>query len=82
MTTSYPKALLAPIQSTLPAKPGPGSGGGRGGAAPVANIRCRNDNNLTAITIYQEMIAQRWILATFRRDAFISIEHKSNQYEN
>jgi hypothetical protein len=82
MTSSYPVSPMATIQSIAHTVPLSGSGAGVVGATPNANNRYRNANSLTAITIYQEMISQRWILATFRRETFISIEHKTNQNEN
>lgn len=82
MTSTYPVPPMATIQSIVNSEPVPGFGGGVVGSTPDTNNRYRHANNLTAITIYQEMISQPWILATFRSDTFISIEHKTNQYEN
>lgn len=47
MTSSYPKAPLATIRSTLRTIPGPGYGAGGVWATLDANIKYRNHNNLT-----------------------------------
>lgn len=49
MTSSYPMALLATIQSVLHTVPKPCSGGGWVGAMLDDNIMNRNDNNLASI---------------------------------